>query len=45
MGDKESLDRCGYLHRYHSRVDQEYPKTQKNLKTEKKSKTEKLKNV
>ena len=27
MGDKASLDLCGWQHRYQSRVDQEYPKT------------------
>ena len=43
--DKAFLDRCGQQHQYHSRVDQEYPKTQFFEKQKKLSKTQKLKNV
>ena len=35
MGDKASLDRCGQQHRFHRRLDQEYPKTQFFFLTEK----------
>ena len=43
--DKESLDRCGQQHRYHSRVDQEYQKPNFFEKRKKSSKTQKLKKV
>ena len=34
-GDKASIDRCGQQHRYHSRVDHEYPEIHFFRKTEK----------
>ena len=44
-GDKASLDRCGQQHRYHSRVDQEYPKTRIFETWKKSSKTQKTQKV